>query len=175
MLVLRRSLGSRGETVNAICAYTRPIWANAAVSHSGGFPFYPYIAPIMKKRTAMFRGFKGRCPKCDQAPLFRAYLKPVNHCAHCEMEWVDVRADDGPAWATMLVVGHLLAPFFHFLIFKSNLPSWAPSLILGVLAVIMSLYLLPKMKGLFIGLIWITGAPTSNSDVSATSDMPLSK
>ena len=91
------------------------------------------------------------------------------------MEWVDVRADDGPAWATMLVVGHLLAPFFHFLIFKSNLPSWAPSLILGVLAVIMSLYLLPKMKGLFIGLIWITGAPTSNSDVSATSDMPLSK
>lgn len=129
----------------------------------------------MKKRTAMLRGFKGQCPKCNQAALFRAYLKPVNHCCHCEMEWAEVRADDGPAWATMLVVGHLLAPFFHFLIFKADLPSWAPSLILCSLAVIMSLYLLPKMKGLFIGLVWVTGAPTSTSDVSATSDMPLGK
>jgi len=129
----------------------------------------------MKKRTAMFRGFKGQCPKCNQAPLFRAYLKPVTHCSHCAMEWSEVRADDGPAWATMLVVGHLLAPFFHFLIFNKSLPSWAPSLILCSLAIIFSLYLLPKMKGLFIGLVWVTGAPTSTSDVSATSDMPRSK
>jgi uncharacterized protein (DUF983 family) len=127
----------------------------------------------MKKRTAMLRGFKGQCPKCNQAQLFRAYLKPVHHCAHCEMEWDNVRADDGPAWATMLVVGHLLAPFFHFLIFHKNLPDWAPAVILGLAATILSLILLPRMKGLFIGLVWVTGAPTSTSDVTATSDMPL--
>jgi len=129
----------------------------------------------MKKRTAMLRGLKGRCPKCDQAPLFRAYLKPVTHCAHCEMEWSEVRADDGPAWATMLVVGHLLAPFFHFIIFNESLPSWAPAVIMSIAAIILSLLILPRMKGLFMGLVWVTGAPTSNSDVSATSDMPLSK
>ena len=126
----------------------------------------------MKKRTAMWRGFTGRCPKCNQAPLFRAYLKPVNHCAHCEMEWSEVRADDGPAWATMIVVGHLLAPFFHFLIFNETLPAWAPATILCSLAVVMSLLVLPRMKGLFIGLLWVTGAPTSISSVEATSDLP---
>lgn len=129
----------------------------------------------MKKRTAMLRGLKGQCPKCAQAPLFRSYLKPVNHCSHCEMEWAQVRADDGPAWATMIVVGHLLAPFFHFLIFHKTLPDWAPALILCTLAIIMSLLVLPRMKGLFIGLVWVTGAPTSISDVRATSDMPFSK
>ena len=91
------------------------------------------------------------------------------------MEWSEVRADDGPAWATMIVVGHLLAPFFHVLIFNETLPDWAPATILCALAIIMSLYILPKMKGLFIGLVWVTGAPTSTSDVSATSDMPFSK
>jgi len=129
----------------------------------------------MTKRTAMLRGFKGQCPKCNQAPLFRAYLKPVNHCAHCEMEWAEVRADDGPAWATMLVVGHLLAPFFHLVIFHKSLPDWAPLVILGTAATILSLLLLPRMKGLFMGLVWLTGAPTSISDVSATSDTPLNK
>lgn len=129
----------------------------------------------MKKRTAMMRGFKGRCPKCNQAPLFRAYLKPVTHCAHCEMEWSEVRADDGPAWATMLVVGHLLAPFFHFVIFNKSLPDWAPTVILGLAATILCLILLPRMKGLFIGLVWLTGAPTSISDVTATSDLSLKK
>ncbi|MEP6344100.1 MAG: DUF983 domain-containing protein [Maricaulaceae bacterium] len=124
----------------------------------------------MKKRTAMFRGFKGRCPKCNKAPLFRAYLKPVDQCNSCGMKWVDVRADDGPAWATMIVVGHLLAPFFHFLIFNETLPSWAPATILCSLAIVMSLYFLPKMKGLFIGLVWVTGAPTSTSNVIASSD-----
>lgn len=126
----------------------------------------------MKKRTAMMRGFKGQCPKCDQAKLFRAYLKPVRHCTHCAMEWENVRADDGPAWATMLVVGHLLAPFFHLVIFNDALPSWAPLAILGSAATLLTLLLLPRMKGLFIGLLWVTGAPTSISDVTATQDLP---
>ena len=114
-----------------------------------------------KKWPAMKLGLKMRCPKCGGAPLFRAYLKQVDHCESCGENWGDVRADDGPAWATMLVVGHLLAPFFYHLIFKADLPSWAPALILCVLAVGMSLWLLPRMKGLFIGLLWATQAPTS--------------
>ena len=114
-----------------------------------------------RKWPAMRRGLRLRCPNCNHAPLFRAYLKPVEYCAACGENWGAVRADDGPAWATMLVVGHLLAPFFHPLIFKSGLPGWAPALILCALAVILSLLLLPRMKGMFIGLLWATRAPTS--------------
>lgn len=113
------------------------------------------------KKTAALRGLRLRCPKCDNAPLFRAYLKPVDSCASCGHHWSEVRADDGPAWATMLVVLHLLAPLFHFLVFKVDLPEWGPVAILGSLGLILCLALLPRMKGLFIALIWTTGAPTS--------------
>lgn len=116
---------------------------------------------LMSKRTAAVRGLKLRCPNCESAPLFQAYLKPAESCAHCGADWSKVRADDGPAWATMLVVLHMLAPLFHYLTFKSGLPSNAPVLILSILAVALCLILLPRMKGLFIGLIWATGAPTS--------------
>ncbi len=112
-------------------------------------------------KTIAIRGLKLRCPKCNQAPLFGAYLKPVESCSSCGHNWSKVRADDGPAWATMLVVLHLLAPLFHFLIFKVDLPEWGPILVLGSLGLTLSLILLPRMKGLFIGLIWATGAPTS--------------
>jgi len=114
-----------------------------------------------KKWPAMKLGLKKTCPKCANAPLFRAYLKQVDVCKSCGHAWGEVRADDGPAWATMLVVGHLLAPFFHYLIFKADLPTWAPVLILSALAVVMCLALLPRMKGMFIALIWATDAPTS--------------
>ncbi len=113
------------------------------------------------KWPAMKHGLLLKCPNCARAPLFRSYLKSVTHCESCLENWGAVRADDGPAWATMLIVGHVLAPFFHPLIFTSGLPGWAPALILCLAAAVLSLLILPRMKGLFIGLIWATRAPTS--------------
>jgi len=117
-----------------------------------------------EKKLVLWRGLKMRCPKCDRAPLFKAYLKPVDHCSACNENWEKVRADDGPAWATMLIVLHLLAPLFHFIGFKSQLPGWASTLILCLLGTGLCLAILPRMKGLFIGIIWMTGAPTSIDD-----------
>jgi len=111
--------------------------------------------PILK------RGLCGICPNCGQAKLFRAYLKPVDYCPSCDENWGEVRADDGPAWASMLVSGHILAPFFYFIIFKTNLPDWAATSLLVALGVGICLAILPAMKGLFIALIWTTQAPTS--------------
>ncbi len=118
-------------------------------------------AHSIPKKTAMIRGVKGVCPNCAKAPLFKSYLKAVEGCGSCDMKWSTVRADDGPAWATMLIVGHLLAPVLHYLIFKPSLPVWAPMTILMGLALGLSLIILPRMKGLFIALIWVTKAPTS--------------
>ena len=105
-----------------------------------------------------------KCPKCARAKLFRAYLKPVEQCPSCHQNWEKVRADDGPAWATMLVVLHLLAPLFHFVGFKSDLPGWTVTPILCIFGLGLSLAILPRMKGLFIAILWITDAPTSIDD-----------
>ncbi len=119
------------------------------------------ITEPRSKKTAILNGLKGKCPRCGSAPLFRSYLKPVDHCACCDANWINVRADDAPAWATMLIVGHLLAPLFHYLAFNKALPIWAPGLILVAAGVILSLIILPRAKGGFMGLIWAGQIPTS--------------
>ncbi|NNE57333.1 MAG: DUF983 domain-containing protein [Hellea sp.] len=115
----------------------------------------------ISKKIAIWRGLRSRCPSCGQASLYRAYLKPVDECPSCGVTWSDVRADDGPAWATMLVVLHGLAPLFHLVAFGEHMSMWKGICLLSVIAVIMCLWLLPRMKGLFIAIIWSTGAPTS--------------
>lgn len=116
--------------------------------------------PRDRKRAAL-NGLKGVCPKCGDAPVFKAYLKPVETCQACGENWAAVRADDAPAWATILIVGHMVAPLFHFLAFHKTLPPWAPGLILVSLGVVLSLIILPRMKGLFMGFIWAGRIPTS--------------
>ena len=114
-----------------------------------------------KKLEALKRGFMGSCPKCGKSRLFKSYLKQIEMCHNCGTKWVNVRADDGPAWASMLVSGHLLAPFFYLITFRLNMPDWLRTLSLVVIGVVICLIILPRIKGFFIALIWSTDAPTS--------------
>ena len=64
------------------------------------------------------------------------------------------RADDGPAYLTILLVGHLLAPGLHI-----AFVVWRPEpltlfTIFSVGCVGLSLYLLPRLKGAMIGFQW---------------------
>lgn len=107
------------------------------------------------------RGLRARCPNCGKTKLFRAFLKPVDHCSNCQVEWGNLRADDGPAWASMLVAGHLVAPLFHYVVFVEDWPMWASITGLSILLAAFCIALLTPMKGLFMALIWAKGAPTS--------------
>jgi uncharacterized protein (DUF983 family) len=138
---------------------------NAKSPHCA-LPLSAYVGPMnvdrhTRKWPILKRGLLGRCPNCGDAKLFRAYLKPVEHCPSCGENWNEIRADDGPAWASILVAGHFLAPFFYLTAFKTNLPDWAATSLLILAGVSICLAVLPRMKGLFIALIWVSGAPTS--------------
>ena len=43
----------------------------------------PTPRPKRPLRTAITRGFFGRCPACGRGQLFRSYLKVVNACKIC--------------------------------------------------------------------------------------------
>ena len=64
-------------------------------------------------KQAMARGWRRRCPNCGNGPLLSGYLKVADHCPVCEQEFRHQRADDGPAYLTILIVGHLMAPCIH--------------------------------------------------------------
>jgi uncharacterized protein (DUF983 family) len=64
------------------------------------------------------------------------------------------KADDGPAWATILITGHILAPLM-LIVFKAyRPPGWVMATGFSTLFILMVLYLLPRIKGLFVTHQW---------------------
>jgi uncharacterized protein (DUF983 family) len=105
-------------------------------------------------RQALLRGWRRRCPNCGAGPMFSGYLKVRDACPVCSEDLHHHRADDGPAYLTILIVGHLLAPILLFTFTK-----WRPEpMILAVGftigTVALSLYLLPRLKGALVALQW---------------------
>ena len=103
---------------------------------------------------AVWRGFRCRCPNCGNGPILRSYLKVRDHCPVCREELYHHRADDGPAYLTILIVGHIMAPSLLWVF-----TTWRPEpLILITIFLIgcigLSLYLLPRLKGAIVGFQW---------------------
>jgi uncharacterized protein (DUF983 family) len=106
---------------------------------------------------AVIRAFIGRCPNCGVGKLLTGYLKPVENCSQCDEAFGHIKADDGPAWMTIMVVGHIIAPLMLAFAPGANLPDWGLVILLGSLALILTLAFLPRAKGFFIAVIWRTG------------------
>ena len=105
-------------------------------------------------KQAMLRGALGRCPACGKGRLFSGYLSVKSACPDCGEELHHQRADDGPAYLTILLVSHLGAPLL-LAVYMMYRPSAISMLIgFGLGAVVLSLLLLPRIKGAFIGFQW---------------------
>lgn len=103
---------------------------------------------------ALRRGWRGRCPCCGEGRLMRGYLGVAPECTRCGTAFHHHRADDGPAYLTILLVGHLMAPLllWSFVTFR---PAPLTLLVLFTLGTVaLSLYLLPRLKGALIALQW---------------------
>ena len=105
-------------------------------------------------KPAVMRGFRQRCPSCGEGRLFSRYLKVADTCPVCHEELFHHRADDGPAYLTILIVGHIIGFAIHFMwvYFRPEPIVMATTLTIG--AVSLSLYLLPRMKGMVVAIQW---------------------
>jgi uncharacterized protein (DUF983 family) len=116
-------------------------------------------------RRSVFRGVSGHCPACGHGKLYWKYLKVNGHCEACDTDLARYPADDGPAYLTILVIGHLVvAPMLFFsVVWKSN-PVYSLPLILIPLAGL-TLALLPRIKGGWIGLMYALGVTRHDAPV----------
>lgn len=105
-------------------------------------------------RPALIRGWRRRCPNCGSGPMMKSYLKVRDTCPVCSEALHHHRADDGPAYLTILIVGHLMAPtiLWAFTEFRPDPMVLASVFTVGCVA--LSLYLLPRLKGAIVGLQW---------------------
>lgn len=102
----------------------------------------------------MLRGAARCCPQCGSETLFQGYLKVRDHCPSCGQEFFHHRADDGPAYITILIVGHLMAPLMHIYFTYVRPDPLVMASVLSVGCVALSLFLLPRVKGGLIGIQW---------------------
>ena len=109
-------------------------------------------------RTAIMRGLMGRCPNCGRGRLFRSYLKVVNTCEICGEDLSPQRADDAPAYLTLLIVAHVVGA--GVLLSDETWPNsslvWV-ALFWLTFTVVASLLILPRAKGAIVGQQWAMG------------------
>ena len=103
---------------------------------------------------AMMNGLRRRCPRCGQGGLFDGYLKVASSCPVCGQTLSHHRADDGPAYLTILVVGHLMAPFIHIVFTRFRPDPLVMATGFTIATVALSLFLLPRLKGLVVAIQW---------------------
>jgi uncharacterized protein (DUF983 family) len=108
-------------------------------------------------KPVLLRGWRGRCPRCGEGRMLHSYLKVNSTCPHCGQELFHHRADDGPAYLSILIVGHLMVPIL-LVIWETFRPQPIVLALAGsVIATVMALYLLPRFKGAMIAYQWAKG------------------
>jgi uncharacterized protein (DUF983 family) len=105
-------------------------------------------------KPAMLRGWRRRCPNCGAGPMLKSYLKVRDNCPVCGEALHHQRADDGPAYLTILVVGHIMAPTILWAFTEFRPDPLVLTAIFTVGTVALSLWLLPRMKGLMVAIQW---------------------
>ena len=104
--------------------------------------------------TALKRGFRGRCPRCGEGKLFRAFLKVDNHCTNCGLDFTGHRADDLPAYLVIVIVGHIVVPFALMIETNYSPPMALQLAVYLPITFIASLALLQPVKGAVVGVQW---------------------
>jgi uncharacterized protein (DUF983 family) len=110
--------------------------------------------PARSVGQAMWRGLLCRCPHCGEGKLFRKYLKSVDACAVCGEDYRPQRADDLPAYLTVIIVGHIVIAGAMIMEASTKLPLLVHLAVWSPLTVFMALAMLQPIKGSIIGLQW---------------------
>ncbi len=117
-------------------------------------PDAPAAAADRPVQGAMLNGLRHRCPKCGTGALYKSYLKVNDACPACGEELHHQRADDAPPYVTIFIVGHIVVGGILSLEQSYEPPTWVHLSIWLPLLLVLSLWLLPRVKGAFVGLQW---------------------
>jgi uncharacterized protein (DUF983 family) len=104
--------------------------------------------------TGMRRGAMCRCPNCGEGRLYEGFFKPSAHCEVCRENNRIYPSDDLPPYLTVFILGHIVVGLYLWLDFSFALPEWLQLSTWLPATALLSLALLPVMKGVSIGICW---------------------
>lgn len=120
-------------------------------------PLGPQAPPQLPPRAvapSLLRGARGLCPACGTGSLYARYLKISPFCGQCGEELYHHRADDAPPYAVILAVGHIVVPLLVVVEELFQPPVWAHLALWLPVTLVLSLVLLPPVKGMLVNLQW---------------------
>lgn len=103
---------------------------------------------------AMARGARNRCPRCGEGLLLERFLTSRAACSRCGLDFSGHRADDAPAYVTMLIVGHVVVGAMLAVEQGFRPAMWVHGAVWLPATLILSLSLLRPVKGALIGVQW---------------------
>ena len=112
----------------------------------------------------LWRGVRRKCPECGEGASFKGYLTQRDTCDCCGEELGKIRTDDGPAWLTILLVGHIVGFMMVEAYFNLGIDPSTGGILWPALALVMTAIMLPLVKGLWLALVWRLKAPGSGAD-----------
>lgn len=105
-------------------------------------------------QQALLRGAMLKCPACGVGGLFSRYLKVVDQCPQCGESLHHHRADDAPAYFTIVIVGHVVVSLVLAVEIAYRPPLWLHAALWMPLTLVLALVLLAPIKGLLVALQW---------------------
>jgi uncharacterized protein (DUF983 family) len=103
---------------------------------------------------SLLRGAMLKCPACGVGALFRRYLKVSDSCAHCGEDLHHHRADDAPAYFTIVIVGHVVVSLVLMVEMAYRPPLWLHAALWLPLTIALAVALLAPIKGTLVALQW---------------------
>ena len=145
--MFRRSRGRFLFAGYAACVLTRPA-ARLKLPDMHSLPDDRPLSPALRL------GWSRRCPACGQGAMMERYLKVSDACPHCGEALHHQRADDGPAYVTILIVGKVVMAVYLSVFLAFQPPPLVMLAICWSLAIGMALWLLPRIKGALVAFQW---------------------
>ena len=102
----------------------------------------------------MLRGIKDKCPNCGKGALYSRFLKVNCRCPLCGEELFHERSDDAAPYLTIAIVGHIIVAGVWALEDAYQPALWLQFALWLPVTALMSLLLLPRVKGALVGLQW---------------------
>lgn len=103
---------------------------------------------------AVRRCLRHKCPNCGEGGLYEGYLKLRAECPSCGEDLSHARPDDGPAYLSVLLTAKVMGTL-QLLVYELWQPGpWLLAISFSIGVIIMSLALLPRFKGMIVGIQW---------------------
>jgi uncharacterized protein (DUF983 family) len=103
---------------------------------------------------ALMHGWRRRCPCCGEGALMQGFLRVRDACPACGEPLHHHRADDGPAYLTVLIVAKLAMAFYMAVFLTFGFEPWMMILLTWSVALGLVFYLLPRFKGAIVAFQW---------------------